>query len=123
MKVLWAARLCRRDLLRAVNRLATCVAKWTSEPDIMLYRLIVYVSSTKHMRMYCWVGDSLAGIAPHLSADSGLGGRYDPQRSTSGCYHILRGPFTCVPMVGQSKRQGCVSYSTPEAEMVALSSL
>ena len=35
MKVLWAARLCPRDLLRAVNRLATCVAKWASEHDIM----------------------------------------------------------------------------------------
>ena len=35
MKVLWAARPCRRDLLRAVHRLATCVAKWTSERDFM----------------------------------------------------------------------------------------
>ena len=31
MKVLWAARLARSDLLRAVNHLAAKVAKWTSE--------------------------------------------------------------------------------------------
>jgi hypothetical protein len=72
MKVLWAARLCR-DLLRAVNRLATCVAKWTSETDLMLYRLMGYIASTKHLRMFCWVGYELAMINPHLSADSDLG--------------------------------------------------
>ena len=57
MKVLRAARLCRRDLLRAVNCLAMCVAKWTSEADLMLYRLMGYIASTKHLRMFCWVGD------------------------------------------------------------------
>ena len=74
MKVLWAARLCRRDLLRAVNRLATYVAKWTSKNDLMLYRLMGYIQSTTHLRMYCWVGDSLAQITPHLYSDSELGG-------------------------------------------------
>ena len=73
MKVLLAARLCRRGLLRAVNRLATCVAKWTSEADLMLYRLMGYIASTKHLRMFCWVGDELAMIIPHLFADSDSG--------------------------------------------------
>ena len=120
MKVLWAARLCRRDLLRAVNRLATCVAKWTSEADLMLYRLMGYIASTKHLRMFCWVGDELAMIIPHLFADSDLGGCSESQRSTSGCHHALCGPCIRFPIVGISKRQGCVSHSTPEAEMVAL---
>ena len=74
MKVLWAARLCRRDLLRAVNRLATCAAKWTSEADLVLYRLMGAKASTKHLRMLCRVGDELAMIIPHLFADSDLGG-------------------------------------------------
>ena len=30
MKILWAARLARPDLLRAVNHFATKVIKWTS---------------------------------------------------------------------------------------------
>ena len=92
IKVLWAARLCRRDLLRVVNRPATCVAKLTSKRDLMLYRLMGYIASTKHLRMYCWVGASLAQIAPHMYVDSELGGR-----STSGCQHMFRGPFICFP--------------------------
>ena len=31
----------------------------------------------------------------------------------------IRGQFTCFPITGLSKRQGCVSLSTPEAELVA----
>ena len=40
MKILWAARLARFDLLRAVSHLATFVTKWTSECDRRLHRLI-----------------------------------------------------------------------------------
>lgn len=58
MKVLWIARLCRRYLLRAANRLATCVAEWTSEHDRMLYRSMGF-ASTKHIRMYCCVGNAV----------------------------------------------------------------
>ena len=32
-----------------------------------------YIASTKHLRMFCWVGDELAMIIPHLFADSDLG--------------------------------------------------
>ena len=55
-----------------------------------------------------------------MFADSDLGGCSDPQRSTSGCHHVLRGPFTLFPIVGIIQRQGCGSHSTPEVEMVAL---
>ena len=43
MKVLWAARLARPDLLRAVNHLATTVTKWTSKSDSMMCRLMGYI--------------------------------------------------------------------------------
>ena len=36
MKVIWAARLARRDLLRAAIHLATKVTKWTSKCDTMV---------------------------------------------------------------------------------------
>ena len=35
---------------------------------------------------------------------------------------MLRGPHTSFPVAGYSQRQGCVSHSTPEAELVALDS-
>ena len=90
-KVLWAARLCRHDLLRAVNRLATCVARWTSEHDLVLYRLMGYIASTRHLRMYSWVGDSLAQIPPPLHADSDLGGCAATHRSTFGRVSVAYG--------------------------------
>ena len=55
MKTLYAARLCRFDLLRAVCHLATFVTKWTSECDRKLDRLVCYINSSKHLRMI-WMG-------------------------------------------------------------------
>ena len=40
-------------------------------------------------------------------------------RSTSGGHLNIQGPNTRFPLSGSSKRQGCVSHSTPEAEIVA----
>ena len=119
MKILRAARLARFDLLRAVTHLATYVTKWTSECDRRLHRLIGYIKSTKHYRMVGWVGDELSCVQPHLFADADFAGCVDTQRSTSGVHSVMRGPNTCFPIAGQSKRQGCVSHSTPEAELVA----
>ena len=70
MKILYAATLCRFDLLRAVCHLATFVTKWTSECDRKLHRLVCYVDSSKHLRMIGWVGDDLSALQPHLFADA-----------------------------------------------------
>ena len=119
MKILYAARLCRFDLLRAVCHLATFVTKWTSECDRKLHRLVCYIHSTKHLRMIGWVGDKLDVLQPHLFADADFAGCTATQRSTSGYHFAIRGPNTCFPIMGVSKRQSCVSHSTPEAEIVS----
>ena len=119
MNILWAARLARFDLLRAVSHLATFVTKWSSECDRKLHRLVGYINATKSHRMIGWVGDELRCIQPHLFADADFAGCTDTQRSTNGMHSVLRGPNTSFPIAGQSKRQGCVSHSTPEAELVA----
>ena len=51
MKVLYAARMARFDLLRATCVLATNIAKWTPECDRMLHRLVYYIDSTLKHRM------------------------------------------------------------------------
>ena len=48
-----------------------------------------------------------------------LPGCIDSLRSTSGGHLNIQGPNTRFPLSGSSKRQGCVSHSTPEAEIVA----
>ncbi|WP_288993063.1 polyprotein of Ty1/Copia retrotransposon, partial [uncultured Marinobacter sp.] len=119
MKLLYCARMARFDLLRPVCHLACHVSKWTSECDKRLHRLICYVNSTLHRRMLGWVGDTLKDVQPHLYADADFAGCTSSQKSTNGVHHVLRGPNTCFPLEGVSKRQSCVSVSTTEAEIVA----
>ena len=78
-----------------------------------------YINSSLHLRMVGWIGDPLNHLLPHLYADADLAGCVTTQRSTSGVFFSLRGPSSCWPISGYSKSQGCVSYSTPEAEIIA----
>ena len=109
MTFLYAARLCRFDLLRAACHLATFVTKWTSECDRKLHRLVCYIHSSKHLRMIGWVGDKLDALQPHLFADADFAGCTASQKSTSGYHFTVRGPHSCFPITGVSKRQTCVS--------------
>ena len=111
--------MARFDLLRAVCHLACYITKWSTDCDKRLHRLACYIHSTKHFRMIGWVGDDLSSLQPHMFADADFAGCTSSQRSTSGLHITVRGPNSCFPIVGCSKRQGCVSISTPEAEIVA----
>jgi hypothetical protein len=51
MGILYAARMCRCDLLRAVCGLASCAAKWTHQCDRDLRRLICYINATQDHAM------------------------------------------------------------------------
>ena len=119
MKILYAARMARVDLLRPVQGLAKSFTKWKPRHDEELYKLTCYILTTKHKKTIGWVGDELADIQPHLFSDSDFAGMEGTQTSTSGVHLCLRGPNTSFPLSGQSKRQGCVSLSTTEAELVA----
>ena len=54
-----------------------------------------------------------------LYADADFAGCAQSLRSTSGSHMHIQGKRTRFPLAGGSKRQGCVSHSTPEAEIVA----
>jgi hypothetical protein len=69
--------------------------------------------------MVAWVGDESKDWSIQLFADADLSGCKKTWRSTSGGFAILRGSDTAVPLAQSSKRQRCVSKSTPEAEVVA----
>ena len=119
MKLLYGARIARFDLLRQVNRLARNVHRWTDSDDRGLHHLMCYVHHTKHWRMVGWVGDPIDDVHLALYADADFAGCIDSLRSTSGGHLNTQGPNTRFPLSGSSKRQGCVSHSTPEAEIVA----
>ncbi len=66
-----------------------------------------------------WIGDSIENLAPYIFADADFVGCPRTSRGTSGMHHVLLGPNSSFPIAGQSRKQGCVSHSTPEAEIVA----
>ncbi len=66
MKVLYAARLARFDLLRATCALAREVTKCNSLCDKKLHRLISYINSTLEVRMYSWCGHNPADLTCDL---------------------------------------------------------
>ena len=78
-----------------------------------------YVYSTFHYRLVAWIGDETENIELHAYADADLAGDRATKRSTSGGFLCLEGPCTRFPIAWASKRQGAVSHSTPEAEIVA----
>ena len=119
MQVLYAARYARFDLLCAVARLAQKISKWTVECDLALLRLMSYIHSTLGHRLVGYVGDAPVDVGVHVYADADFAGDPSTKRSTTGVHVCLRGTYTYFPINGQSKRQECVSHSTPEAEIVA----
>ena len=119
MKVLYAARMARYDLLRAVGALAACVTKWDANCDKRLHRLMCYVHHTLHLRMVGWVGDSISDLRLHLFADADWAGDAVTMKSTSGVFLCVRGPSSSFPLAAISRKQTAVSHSTPEAELVA----
>lgn len=119
MKILYAARMCRYDLLRATCALASLVTKWTPACDKKLHRLVSYIHSTLSLRLVAWVGDHPKDMTVKLFSDADFAGDLETSRSTSGVFLQLTGTNTFYPLAGQSKNQSCVSHSTPEAELVA----
>jgi hypothetical protein len=119
MKVLYAARKARPDLLRATCYLATRITKWTEQCDRMLFRLMCYIHSSLGACLHGWMGDAPAKVEVCLYTDADFAGDPDTARSTTCVFLCLRGPNTFVPLGAVSKRQTCVSHSTPEAEIVA----
>ena len=60
MKVLFAARMARFDLLRATQSLASRVTKWSVECDVALHQLVAYINCTKHHFLQGFTGDAFA---------------------------------------------------------------
>ena len=119
MKILYGARTARFDLLRPVAYLARRVTKWSRACDRLLHRLICYIAATKEYQLTGYVGDSANQLELKLYSDADFAGCKVTKRSTTGIFLCLVGPNTFYPLNAISKKQTCVSHSTPEAELVA----
>jgi hypothetical protein len=119
MKILYAARMCRYDLLRAVCGLASCTTKWTHQCDRDLRRLICYINTTKDHVMIGWCGDPSSALELRVHADADFAGCIRTMRSTTGVILAVSGPNARMILTRVSKRQTAVSHSTLEAEIIA----
>jgi hypothetical protein len=119
MKILYGARLARFDLLRPIAALATKITKWNSNCDRMLHRLVCYINSSLDYKLKGYVGDKPEDVNITLYSDADFAGCIETAKSTSGVLIALTGPNTFYPLNAISKKQSCVSHSTPEAEIVA----
>ena len=70
MKLLYAARVCRFDLLQTLNGLARWITKSSKKGHAGLFHLLSYVQRTEHRRMSAWIGNSLKDLAIGLFADA-----------------------------------------------------
>jgi hypothetical protein len=119
MKILYSARMCRYDLLRAVCGLASCITKWTQQCDRDLRRVICYINTTQYHKMIGWCGDSADLLEFKVYADAGFAGCDRTLRSTTGVTLAVEGPNSKMILNAVSRGQTVVSHSTPEAEIVA----
>ena len=107
MQILYTARYCRHDLLRATGRLATMITKWNSECDRRLHRLVCYVNSTFDMKQVAYVGDNFVDLVLRIYADSDFAGdkadSNPPAVSMQLC--MVRGAMSQRPLRQRSNQQ------------------
>ena len=73
--------------------------------------------------MKCLVGDEPEDLKLAVFADASFAGDLKDSKSPSGGYLCLVGPRTYVPLTWVCKKQGAVSHSSTEAEVIALEAL
>ena len=112
MKILFAARMARFDLLRATQSLASRVTNWSAECDIALHRLVAYINCSREQFLEGFIGDDFKDCQNcqlWLFADADHAGEHD-SKSTTGSAIILVGPNTYYPLSAFPKKQsGCPS--------------
>eukprot|EP00435_Cladocopium_sp_Y103_P029443 s2501_g7.t1 len=109
---LFALRLARFDLLRAVQGLAPRVTKWSADCDKAHHRLVSYIHSTLHYKQRGFIGGNIADCKLWLFADADHAGEYN----SSG---TIVGPNTYFPRTAFSKKQAAVAMSSTESEVVS----
>jgi len=72
------------------------------------------------LELQCWVGDDPKDIQIALFADASFASWLGDSKSTSGCFLVLMGPNTFAPISWFCKKQGSVSNSSTESELISL---
>jgi hypothetical protein len=90
MKILYAARMCRFDLLRPCCFLATRITKWGTCSDEALHRLVCYINSTLEVKMHAWVGNPPSEWEFVVYSDADFASDKTTSRSTTGVLSCIK---------------------------------
>ena len=120
LTVLYLARHNRPDTYWSVNHLARNLTKWTVADDKRLHKLVCFIHFTHDVIQFAYVGDHVADCFVVMFVDAGFAGDLQDSKSTGGSFCFLLGPQTCVPLSWTCKKQGAVSHSSTEAEIISL---
>ena len=123
LKILFFARIARPDVLCACNQLAREVSKWTVACDRRLYRLVCYLQTTKAWVIRNMIGDTIDKLHLAVYSDASFAGEKNSSKSTTGGVLCLVGPRSFVSLNWICKKQGAVSHSSTEAEIVGLDTM
>ena len=119
MTMLSGARMARYDLLHSCQILACKITKWTKRCDQRLFRTVSYIHRNIVISMFGWIGDKSADWRIWLYTDADFAADKSTSKSVSNVFGAIRGPTSYFPLCALSKKQGAVSHSTAESEMVA----
>ena len=113
MKVFYAARVARFDLLRAVGHLACFMTRWTPECDRRLHHMMCCTKSSAQMMLRGWIGNHISDIRAHLYSDADFAGCQDTNKSTTGGSWPLKGQTATFPLQ-QCLRNRIASVTPPQ---------
>ena len=116
MKVFYAARVVRVDLMRAITFLAQSLTKWSKGCDQRLEALMGWIKKSADYVQVGWIGDKREDLRLHLYCDADFAGCQTTNRCTSGVFLAIEGPNSFFPVGAGSKKQHVTSNSTTEAE-------
>ena len=125
MRMLFAARMARPDLITAITRLASHISRWKVVHDGALKRILSYCGQTLGLEL---CGSLRAGdistVEIHVYPDADLGGDGSTTKSTAGLWVELATPDSSRswPVMWSSRKQACTASSTCEAETLSLDS-
>jgi len=70
MKILWAARLCRPDYMKAIGDPTKRLTTWSVADDKRLNRLMGYIKQSAKLRLVGKIGNSIQDLKLSLYTDA-----------------------------------------------------
>ena len=124
MKLLYAARQAKAEVIVAITRLASDISRWNADCDRQLCRLFDFVHAHPD---WCMTGSlapvDITSVEVVAWPDGDLAGdKARSSRSTSGRFvELVAGSGRSFPLAWAHHKQGATATSTPDAETASLS--